>query len=64
LSTAAIVSKTTKDVVEEALKAVPTKEVLVWLKDNIGQSLQSMRKEAFGYCNKKEQKWDHILDKV
>jgi hypothetical protein len=60
--TAAMVSETTKDVVEKALKAVPTKEVLVWLKDNIGQSLQSMRKEALRSCNKTEQKWDHILD--
>ncbi len=61
LSTAAMVSKTTKDVVEKALKVVPTKEVFVWLKDNIGQSLQSMRKEAFESCNKKEQKQDQIL---
>jgi len=61
LSTAAMVSETTKDVVEKALKVVPTKEVLVWLKDNIGQSLQSMRQEAFGSCNKKEQKQDQIL---
>jgi hypothetical protein len=61
LSTAAMVSETTKDVVEKALKVVPTKEVLVWLKDNIGQSLQSMRKEAFESFNKKEQKQDQIL---
>jgi hypothetical protein len=59
-----MVSETTKDVVEKALKVVPTKEVLAWLKDNIGQSLQSMRKEAFGSCNKKEQKRDQILDKT
>jgi hypothetical protein len=50
LSTAAMVSETTKEVVEKALKVVPTKEVLVWLKDNIGQSLQSLRKEALGSC--------------
>jgi hypothetical protein len=56
-----LVSETTKDVVEKALKVVPTKEVLIWLKDNIGQSLQSMRKEAFGSCIKKEQKQDQIL---
>jgi len=61
LSTAAMVSETTKDVVEKALKVVPTKEVLVWLKGNIGQSLQSMRKEAFGSSNKKEQKQDQNL---
>jgi hypothetical protein len=56
-----MVSETTKDVVEKALKVVPTKEVLLWLKDNIGQSLQSMRKEAFESYNKKEQKQDQIL---
>jgi len=51
-----MVSETTKDVVEKALEVVPTKEVLIWLKDNIGQSLQSLRKEAFGSCIKTDQK--------
>lgn len=61
LGTAAMVSETTKDVVENALKVVPTKEVLAWLKSNIGQSLQSMRKEAFESCEKTEQKQDQIM---
>ena len=61
LSTAAIVSKTTEDVVEKALKTVRTKEVLDWCKKNIGHSVQSMRKEAFAFYKKKEQKWDQNL---
>jgi hypothetical protein len=61
LSAAAIVSKTTEDVVEKALKAVRTKEVLDWCKKNIGQSVQSMRKEAFAFYKKTEQKQDQTL---
>jgi hypothetical protein len=61
LSTAAIVSKTTEDIVEKALKAVRTKEVLDWCKKNIGQSVQSMRKEAFAFYKKPEQKRDQTL---
>jgi hypothetical protein len=61
LSTAAIVSKTTEDVVEKALKTVRTKEVLDWCKKNIGQSVQSMRKETFAFYKKTEQKRDQNL---
>lgn len=61
LSAAAIVSKTTEDVVEKALKTVRTKEVLDWCNKNIGQSVQSMRKEAFAFYKKTEQKWDQTL---
>ena len=52
-SAAAIVSKTTEDVVEKALKTVRTKDVLDWCKKNIGQSVQSMRKEAFAFYEKR-----------
>jgi hypothetical protein len=61
LSAAAIVSKTTEDVVEKALKAVRTKDVLDWCKTKIGQSVQSMRKEAFAFYEKTEQKRDQTL---
>jgi hypothetical protein len=61
LSAAAIVSKTTDEVVEKAMKAVRTKEVLDWCKKNIGQSVQSMRKEAFAFYEKTEQKRDQKL---
>lgn len=62
LSIAAMVSTTTKDVVEKALKTVPNKEILDWCKKNIGQSVQSMRKEVFASYDKTEQKWDQIMD--
>jgi hypothetical protein len=61
LSAAAIVSKTTDEVVEKAMKAVRTKEVLDWCKKNIGQSVQSMKKEAFAFYKKTEQKRDQKL---
>jgi hypothetical protein len=61
LSIAAMVSTTTKEVVEEALKTVRTKEIYAWCKNNIGQSVQSMRKEAFSSDHKTEQKWDQIM---
>jgi hypothetical protein len=44
LSFAAVVSKTTQDVIQNALQAVPTKKISEWFKENIGQSLQSQRK--------------------
>jgi hypothetical protein len=61
LSIAAMVSTTTKDVVEKALKTVPTKEIYGWCKKNIGQSVQSMRKEVFSSQDKTEQKRDQII---
>jgi hypothetical protein len=64
LSAAAIVSKTTEDVVEKALKTVRTKDVLDWCKTKIGQSVQSTRKEAFAFYEKTEQKRDQKLGAV
>ncbi len=61
LSTAAMVSTTTRDVIQKALKTVPTKEMLKWCKENIGQSVQSMRKEALTSHDKTEQKWDQVM---
>ena len=60
LSLAAIVSKTTEDVIQKAMKSVPTKRVREWFKQNIGKSLQSRRKEVFGSLKKAEQKWDEL----
>ena len=60
LSLAAIVSKTTEDVIQKAMKSVPTKRVREWFKQNIGKSLQSSRKEVFGSLKKAEQKWDEF----
>ncbi len=60
LSLAAIVSKTTEDVIQKAMESVPTKRAREWFKQNIGKSLQSKRKEVFGSLKKTEQKWDEI----
>ena len=60
LSLAAIVSKTTEDVIQKAMESVPTKRVREWFKQNIGKSLQSSRKEVFGSLKKEEQKWDEF----
>jgi hypothetical protein len=60
LSLAAIVSKTTEDVIQKAMESVPTKRVREWFKQNIGKSLQSRRKEVFGSLKRTEQKWDEI----
>ena len=40
LSVAAMVSKTTKSVVQNAMEKVTTKRVHTWCKKNIGQSIQ------------------------
>lgn len=60
LSLAAIVSKTTEDVIQKAMESVPTKRVHEWLKQNIGKSLQSKRKEVYRSTKKAEQKWDEF----
>jgi predicted transglutaminase-like cysteine proteinase len=62
LALAAIVSTTTSDVVQEALQTVPTKNVLQWRKENLGQSIQAQRKNLLAAENKKEQKQDQILE--
>ena len=56
LSLAAIVSKTTEDVIQKAMESVPTKRVHEWLKQNIGKSLQSKRKEVYRRTKKAEKK--------
>jgi hypothetical protein len=60
LSVAAMVSPTTTEVVQKALETVPTKEILAWSKKNLGQSVQSLRKEVFAFANKTEQKSDQL----
>ena len=60
LALAAIVSTTTRDIVQKALQTVPTKNVLQWRKANLGQSVQAQRKTLFASANKKEQKQDQI----
>ena len=60
LCVSAMVSTTTEDVVQKALETVPTKTVLGWCTENIGQSVQAKRKEAFVSHYKTEQKWDQF----
>ena len=60
LSIAAMVSTTTTEVIQKALETVPTKPVLAWCKQTLGQSMQAKRKEAFAIREKMEQKRDQF----
>lgn len=60
LSVAAMVSTTTTEVVQKALETVPTKQVVAWCKQTLGQSVQAKRRKAFAYGDKTEQKQDQF----
>ena len=60
LSVAAMVSTTTGEVIQKALQTVPTKQVLAWCKETLGQSVQSKRRKAFARPKETEQKWDQL----
>jgi len=47
LSLASMLSKTTQDVIHKAIESVPTKKVLEWMKENIGQSVQSKKRKSY-----------------
>ena len=64
LGTAAIVSHTTQEVVTKAMETVPTKKVIEWIKDKLGQSLQSKRNIAFSSNQKSEQKRDQLISSI
>jgi hypothetical protein len=64
LATAAIVSHTTQEVITSAMETVPTKKVIDWIKDKLGQSLQSKRNIAFSSNQKAEQKRDQLLRSI
>jgi hypothetical protein len=64
LSVAAVVSQTTREVVQKAMATVPTKKVLEWTRENFGQSVQAKRKLAFSSTEKAEQIWDQLLDEL
>ncbi len=55
---------TTQDVVTKAMETVPTKKVTEWIKDKLGQSLQSKRNIAFSSNPKTEQKRDQLLNSI
>jgi len=61
LSLAAILSKTTEEIIHNALDVVPTKLIYEWAKENIGNSVQSKRKKVLEVIRKMEQKKDDIL---
>ena len=61
LSLASMLSKTTQDVIYKAIESVPTKKVFEWMKENIGQSVQSKKKEVLSLMRKKEQIWDQNM---
>jgi hypothetical protein len=47
-----------RDVIQKALESVPTKKVFAWMKENIGQFVQSKKKEVLSAVKNWEQKWD------
>ena len=53
---AAMVSPTPGEVIQKALQTVPTKRVLAWWKETLGQSVQSTRSKAFARPKETEQK--------
>ena len=61
LSLASMLSKTTQDVIRNAFETVPTKKVFEWIRENIGQSVQSKKKEIAAFVRSAEQKRDQVL---
>jgi len=60
LSVAAVVSTTSKEVVQKALEKVKTKTVLKWSKEKLGKTIRAKRKETFSGGERKEQKADQL----
>ncbi len=60
LSVAAMVSKTTTDVVQKALETVSTNTMLDWCQKNLEKSVQALRREAFVSDPPTEQKSDQL----
>jgi hypothetical protein len=58
LALCASLAETTTDVVRQALETVPTKKVLAWCRENLGQSVQAQRGIALPSLARLEQKWD------
>jgi hypothetical protein len=64
LSIAAMVAKNTRDIVQNAIETVRTKDVLKWCREMLGESVQAKRKKAFSDEKKTEQKWDQVVEAV
>jgi hypothetical protein len=61
LSGCALVATTTQDVIRQALETVSTQDVLEWCKENLGPSVQALRREIFNAPDGAEQKWEHLF---
>ena len=55
-----MVSKTTAEVVRQAMETVRTKDVLGWCRKKLGKTVQAKRREAFAVAKKMEQKSDQV----
>jgi hypothetical protein len=53
LSLGALVSKTTREVVDEALTATRTNDVIKWCEEKLGQTLQAKRRKAYSDSTKR-----------
>jgi hypothetical protein len=60
LSAAAMVSKTTAEVTQQAMSFASTREVREWCKQKIGRTKLAKRKEALSRSRRREQKWDQL----
>jgi hypothetical protein len=61
LALGAIVAPTTAEVIKQALTTVPTKTVLTWCREKLGQTVQATRRALFAPLRKAEQKPDQLL---
>lgn len=59
LTIAAIVSKTTTEVIRTAMETVRTRDVLEWCREKLGKSVQA-KKKILSSNKSPEQKWDEI----
>jgi hypothetical protein len=59
LTVAAVVSKTSRDVIRTAMETVRTKDVIDWCRRKLGKSVQARRK-IFSSDKTPEQKWEEI----
>lgn len=60
LGLSAMVSITTREVIQQALETVSTKQVLAWCQEKLGQSVQSKRREVFAALGRTEQKRNQL----
>jgi hypothetical protein len=60
LALGAIVAPTPAEVVKQALTTVPTKTVLTWCREKLGNTVQATRRALFAPLRKAEQKQDQL----